>query len=198
MIVRSDVCNFANDSTLYSCGKKLENIFVNLKIDLKNLLYWFEVNLLKANPGKFQLMILGDKKNNTFLLNIHDKEIKNSSEVELLGITVDSQLKFKNHIDNLCGKASYKLHALLGIRNFLTVEKAKMFANAFINSQFNYAPLVWMFAGKTSINKICIIHHRTLQVIHNDYQKSYDKLLDINKDVNIHQKHLTYFAFRSF
>ena len=65
-----------------------------------------------------------------------------------------------------------------------------MLANAFINSQFNYAPLVWMFAGKTSINKICKIHHRTLQVIHNDYQKSYDELLDINKDVNIHQKHL--------
>ena len=31
-------------------------------------------------------MILGDKKNNTFVLNIHDKEIKNSSDVELLGI----------------------------------------------------------------------------------------------------------------
>ena len=28
---------------------------------------------------------------------------------------------------------------------FLTVEKAKMFSNAFINSQFNYSPLVWMF-----------------------------------------------------
>ena len=28
---------------------------------------------------------------------------------------------------------------------FLTVEKAKMLANAFINSQFNYSPLVWMF-----------------------------------------------------
>ena len=37
-----------------------------------------------------------------------------------------------------------------------------MLANAFINNQFNYAPLVWMFAGKTSINKICKTHHRTL------------------------------------
>ena len=146
--------------------------------------------LILVNPGKLQCMILGDKKNNTFVLNIHDNEIKNSSEVELLGITIDSQLKFKKHIDNLCRKASYKLHALRRIRNFLTVEKAKMLANAFINSQFNYAPLVWMFAGKTSINKICKIHHRTLQVIHNDYQKSYDELLDINKDVNIHQKQL--------
>ena len=45
-----------------------------------------------------------------------------------------------------------------------------------------------MFAGKTSINKICKTHHRTLQIIYHDYQKSYDELLDINKDVNIHQK----------
>ena len=190
MIIRSDVCNFTDDNTLYRGDKKLENIFVDLKIDLKNVLYWFQVNSLKTNPGKFQFMILGDKKNNTFVLNIHDNEIKNSSEVELLGITIDSQLKFKKHIDNLCRKASYKLHALRRIRNFLTVEKAKMLANAFINSQFNYAPLVWMFAGKTSINKICKIHHRTSQVNHNDYQKSYDELLDINKDVNIHQQHL--------
>ena len=73
-----------------------------------------------------------------------------------------------------------------------------MLANAFINSQFNYAPLVWMFAGKTSINKICKTHHRTLQVIHNDYQKPYDELLDINKDVNIHQKCLHILALEVF
>ena len=157
MIIRSDVWNFTDDNTLYRCHEKLENIFVDLKIDLKNVLYWFQVNSLKTNPGKFQFMILGDKKDNTFVLNIHDNEIKNSSEVELLGITIDSQLKFKKHIDNLCRKASYKLHALRRIRNFLTVEKAKMLANAFINSQFNYAPLIWMFSGKTSINKICKI-----------------------------------------
>ena len=81
--------------TLYSCNKKLWNSFVNLKVDHKNVLYWFQVNSLKTNPDKFQFMILGDKKNNTFVLNIHDKEIKNSNEVELLGITMDSQLKFK-------------------------------------------------------------------------------------------------------
>ena len=62
-----------------------------------------------------------------------------------------------------------------------------MLSNVFINSQFNYTSLVWMFAGKISITKICKIHRRTRQVIHNDYQKSYDELLDINNDVNIHQ-----------
>ena len=60
MIIRSDVWNFADNNTLYSCDKKIENIFFNLKIDLKNVLYWFQVNSLKANPGKFQFMVLGE------------------------------------------------------------------------------------------------------------------------------------------
>ena len=60
MILRSDVCNFADDTTLYICDKKLKNIFVNLKVDLKNVLYWFQVSSLKASLGKFQFMILGD------------------------------------------------------------------------------------------------------------------------------------------
>ena len=101
-------------------------------------------------------------------------------------------------MDNICRKVFYKLHDLRRMPNFLTVKKSKMLANAFINSQFNYPPLVWMFAGKTSINRICKIHHRTLQEIHNDYQKSYHELLDINKDVNIHKKPLRILALKVF
>ena len=74
-----------------------------------------------------------------------------SSEVKLLGITIDYDLKFKNHINELCRKASYKLHVLQRIRRYLSVDKTKLLANAFIDSQFNYAPLIWMFAGKTLI-----------------------------------------------
>ena len=84
-------------------------------------------------------MILGDKQNTRFVLNINGKKINNSREIELLGIVIDNQLKFKKYIENLCKKPSFKLHALRRIRKFLTVEKARILANAFINSQFNYA-----------------------------------------------------------
>ena len=103
--------------------------------------------------------------------------VPSSSEVKLLGITIDYDLKFKKHINELCRKASYKLHALQRIRRYLSVDKAKLLANAFTDSQFNYAPLIWMFAGKTLINKICKIHHRTLQVVYDDFNKSYNELL---------------------
>ena len=47
-----------------------------------------------------------------------------------------------------------------------------------------------MFAGKSSIAKICKIHFRTLQIVHNNYVKSYQELLNLSNDISIHQKHL--------
>ena len=61
-----------------------------------------------------------------------------------------------------------------------------------IDSQFDYPPLIWMFACKTAINNICEIHYRTLQVVYNNFTDSYDALLSINNDIFIHQKRLRY------
>ena len=55
-----------------------------------------------------------------------------------------------------------------------------------------------MFACKTLINKICKIHHRTLQVVYDDFNKSYDELLELNNDLFIHQRHLCYFVIEVF
>ena len=93
---------------------------------------------MKTNPGKCQFMILGVKNIAPFRLNVNGKIIHCSIE-----------LKFKKRIEDLYKKASYKLHALRRIRGYLTVAKAGILANAFIDSQFNYAPLIWIFAGKT-------------------------------------------------
>ena len=114
------------------------------------------------------------------------KIIPCSNEVKLPRINIDNELEFKKHIENLCKKASYKLHSHRRIRGYLTIEMARILANAFNDSQFNYAPLIWMFAGKTLINKICKIHHRTLQVVYNEYNKSYEELLQLNNNVPIH------------
>ena len=60
-IEKTEVCNFADDNTIYDCGEDLSNILQNLKHNVKILLKWFRINSLQANPGKFQFMILGKK-----------------------------------------------------------------------------------------------------------------------------------------
>ena len=123
---------------------------------------WFRLNSLKANPGKFQFMIVGEKTCYKHILKINSTCVPFSDHVTFLGVMIDKNLTFKKHIDNLVCKAQYKLHALRCIRKFLTIEKAKILGNAFIDSQFSYAPLIWMFCRKTLYSKIEKIHHKTI------------------------------------
>ena len=70
VVEKTDICNFADDNILYSHGSNLPLIMNNLEHDVRNLLYWFKINSLKANPGRFLLMILGKKKSLKYSLKI--------------------------------------------------------------------------------------------------------------------------------
>ena len=109
----------------------------------------------------------------------------------MLGITIDKKLTFKHHVENLCRKAQYKLHTLRRIRKFLTTQKAKILGNAFIGSQFNYTPLLWMFFRKTYYSKIEKIHHKALKVIY-ELNATYDNLFLESNTVSVHQRHLRF------
>ena len=156
---------------------------------MKNVLKWFMLNSLKANPGKFQFMILGDKTCYKHILKIDSTCVQSSDDVTFLGVMIDKNLTFKKHIDNLIHKAQYKLHALRRRRKVLAIEKAKILGNAFIDSQFSYAPLIWMFCRKTLYSRIEKIYHRNLKVVYG-IDDSYSNLLVSSNFVSIHQRHL--------
>ena len=196
-ITKSEVCNFADDNTIYSFGSDLDKIFKNLTNDMKNILAWFEINSLKANPSKFQFMVLG-KTTGTFILKIKNTIIKSSSTIILLGITIDRKLDFAEHINNVCSNATYKLFALRRIRKYLNIKKTKALANAFIHSQFHYCPIIWMFCNKTSLKKINKLHHRILKVIYGLYDLTFQELLEIDGGLTIHQRHLQFLAAEVF
>ena len=50
-----------------------------------------------------------------------------------------------------------------------------------------------MFGGKSSIAKTCKMHFRTLQVVYNNYDESYNELFN-SSDASIHQRHLRFLA----
>ena len=54
-IENCEICNLAHDNTFYSGEVESFSILENLKHDMKIILKWFRINLLKANPGKFRL-----------------------------------------------------------------------------------------------------------------------------------------------
>ena len=83
------------------------------------------------------------------------------------------------------------------MRKYVAVEKAKLLGNAFINSQFNSALLIWMFCQKTLYLKVEKTHHNTLRIIHQS-NVSYRDLLECNGSTSFHQRHLQFLSTEFF
>ena len=102
------------------------------------------------------------------------------------------------HIDKLYKTARFKLYALRRIRKFFTLEQAKVLANSFVNTQFGYASLIWMFKSKNLMLKVSKIHRRTLSVVYDDYNSTYEEPLASQNDISIRQIHLKRLAIEVF
>ena len=113
-----------------------------------------------------------------------------SKSVKLLGITIDKELKFDIHINNICKQANKKLFCLYRIRKFLDENQALRLCNAFVLSNFNYCPLIWMYCNKTLNSKINRVHKRALRAATGAYENSLDELLSLDKGLMIHSRNL--------
>ena len=68
----------------------------------------------------------------------------------------------------------------------------------FIESQFGYCPLVWMFHSRRVNNKINHLHECSLQIVYKDNFSSYVDLLVKDKSFTIHQRNIQSLAIELF
>ena len=124
---------------------------------------------MKANPGKCHLLL---STKSPEVVSIDGIQIKSSTVETLLGITIDLQLNFDNHLSAICNKMSRKINALRRIANYMSLEKHRIMMKTFIESQFNYFPLIWMFHSRTINNKINRLHERALRIVYSDFRST--------------------------
>ena len=104
--------------------------------------------------------------------------LRSQSDVVLLGMKIDDKLTFAKHVSAICTKASKQLNAFTRISKFLSYDSEKLVINSFINSNFQDSPLVWHFCGHVNNNKIEKIREGSLRILHQDYDSSYEALLE--------------------
>ena len=119
-------------------------------------------------------------------------------EQMLLGITIDSNLSFEEHINNLCKKASQKLNALARMAGYMDIQKRKSIMKSFITFQFGHCPLVWVFHSRSLNNRINSIHERDLRVTYGDKTSTFQQLLEKDNSVSIHHRNLQTLATEKF
>ena len=149
--ISSKAYNYADDNTLSYSDKDVNAIKVKLEADCEIAMKWFQLNNMKANADKFQLMFLSrNHSNNEIVINIGNYSIQSSSSITILGVEFDNNLNFANHTDELCKQTSKQTNALKRIKNYFDKQCKRVLYNSYISSNFNYCPVVWMFANRSN------------------------------------------------
>ena len=195
-IKEDKITNYADDTTPYAIENSIDKLIDTLEEDINIILTWFDNNFFKLNPDKCKLLITNHAEN--VAIKIKDVNIIAEKSVKLLGIKIDNNLNFDEHVSSLCKKANMKLHALSRISHLMNKDKLRLLMKAFIESQFAYCPLVWMFHSRILNNKINKLHERALRLVYKDIHLSFHEMLEIDKSFSIHDRNLQKLATEMF
>lgn len=194
---QTEVCNLADDSTFYSGDMELSELIRRLEHDSLLAIEWFESNYMKLNTDKCHLIVAGHK-HEYIWAKIGSDSIWESSQQRLLGVTIDNKLRFNNHITDLCKIAQNKLSALIRHSYILNFDKRRTLMKAFIESQFGYSPLVWMFHDRGVEHKINHVHERALRCVYRDDVSTFEELLRKDGSFSIHHRNIQAMAIEMF
>ena len=121
VIKQSRIINYADDTTIHYSSNQGSDVETILNLDLNKATSWFSQNGMKANPHKYQAMVLG-KIENDLQFKASEESIKTTDQTKLLGVLLDNKLKFNAHISNVCRKVSAQVNALNSLKNILSVK----------------------------------------------------------------------------
>ena len=119
---------YAEDNTPFMVRENTTNVIKDLQDIGENLIKWSSDNQMKLSTDKCHVLLNSQGPNTIKIGNLC---IKDSSCGKMLGINFDYKLKFTNHIDEICKKASRKLNALARIAPYMGIRKRRTLMNAF-------------------------------------------------------------------
>ena len=96
-----EVCYFANDTTPFASDLDLNTTLNKIEENSAIALTWFETNYIKLNSDKCHMLVSGHHYEE-IIISIGNNRIWESKNVELLGITLDKDFKFDEHVNKIC------------------------------------------------------------------------------------------------
>ena len=200
-VEKAKIANYADDNTTHAIEDDILKLLATLEKETLTVLNWFELNEMKANDSKCHLIVANENKRkytSKNLIYLQNAFLEDEDIVKLLGVYIDKDLSFGQHVNGLIKKGNQKLHALMRISRFLSADKLKLAMKTFIESQFNYCPLLWMCHNRTINGKINRLHERALRVVYKDNKLTFEELLDKDKSFTIHERNLQKLAIEMY
>ena len=168
-LIHSNCILFADDTTVYYSSKHIPDIFDKINKDLDSLEDWFKANKLSLNISKTHYMIFPGQPNNhkNLSLKINNEIINQVSKIKFLGMIIDENFTWLEHINYCSNKLSSGLFAINSSKHLLTKQHLKTLYYSLTHSYLNYGLLLWGSSNKKHFSKLEIKQNKTIRIINN-------------------------------
>ena len=166
------ICNvelYADDTLLYFANKSVSTIENNLTLDLANVIHWLRANFLSLNIGKTKMMLIGTHQRlasvNDFSIQANGHSLKWVDKFKYLGVILDQNLSWKDHVEYIGKKISSRLGMLRRARKVLPRHACIILYNAMVLPLFDYCCSVWDSCGLGNKAYLDKLHRRAASII---------------------------------
>ena len=165
---------YADDTQLFFALKaeKIDSEIHKLESCSCAVRRWFLENDLLINADKSEVMLVGatqqlTKADKQRTVNVSDVALPILSKVKSLGVTLDSQLSFKTHVNAVSRACHYHIWALRHIRHLLMQDVAHTLtlARSIVMSKLDYCNAVLYESPKSSVAVLQRVQNSLARVV---------------------------------
>ena len=161
---------FADDTAIYCSSQSARDLQTMLNQDLDRLAQWLYEHKLTLNISKSKFMLIGGpRKLNTleeFTLIIKEKELDRVNSFKYLGVIINENLSWTDHVDYIKTKVSQRLGVLQRIKHLLPRNTRELFVKAMVLPILDYADVTWGDKSNTTLmNKIQLLQNKAAKLI---------------------------------
>ena len=167
-------------------------------MSLDEISKWYDGNRLALNENKSKCMLMNSKyrtrlEDNQLHVNINDINMEQVKKVKYLGVTIDENLTWNDHISMLCKNLGFKVSTLSRIKNMVTPEMLKTVYNSIIQPTIDYAITVWGNTSAENLSKIQRLQNKAARIICNNFDYINTRGIDLVKQLrwmNVNERFL--------
>lgn len=186
---------FADDAAIIYSSNNVNTLNEMICEDAETLLNWFISNKLTLNLSKSKCMIfhpLQKTKKFTLNIDIRGSPIEQVSKFEYLGITLQDDMKWDSHVNNICSKISSMAGVINRLGNSVNKNTLLSIYYAHVNSHISYLSPIWGNAATDMLlNSLQVVQNQALRSLFRiDYYSnglSTDEIRNKHKILSIRQ-----------
>ena len=169
IVTNFNVKLFADDTFLSLEGDDIKLLQTKANKELRKVSKWFLDNKLTLNISKSKFMIIkrGNKKSSqNFVLKFNRKKLEQCESYKYLGIYIDENLSWKEHVRYLCEKLSKMCGIFSKLRHCCNRELLRVVYFALVDSHLQYCNIIWGNASEKILKPLIKLQEKVIRIMY--------------------------------